>query len=99
MVVVKSRDLSQQVPTTGILLAGANPRRLWMAFVNQGPNFIDLNFIDQDGMTITGRIRLNSGGSAVFSQFDMPWQGSIHATADTATTTISGVEVYTEGQP
>lgn len=60
---------------------------------------MDLNFLDLDGNTITGRIRLNSGGSAIFDceGGGMAWFGSLSATADTATTTISGVECYEEG--
>ena len=89
-----SRDLTQQIPTTGIVVAGMNSRRRWMAFTNQGPNFIDLTWIDpRDGASIAGRIRLQSGQAAVFDT-NMAWFGSLSAVADTATTTLAGVEVY-----
>ena len=68
-----------------------------MAFTNEGPNFIDLLFLDpKDGATVTGRIRLLSGQAAVFDckGHTMEWFGGLSATADTATTTLAGVEVY-----
>lgn len=88
-----SRDLTQQIPTTGIPICGRNSNRRWMAFTNEGPNFIDIIWIGNDGSSIQGRIRLQSGQAVTFDK-NMPWYGSLSAAADTATTTLAGVEVY-----
>jgi hypothetical protein len=65
-----------------------------MSFVNEGPNFIDLIWIGRDGAAIEGRVRLFNGGTAVFNRNgDMPWDGALSAVADTAITTLAGVEV------
>lgn len=91
---LRSIDLTQQIPTTGIQICSANSRRQWMAFTNEGPNFIDLTWIDpKDGASIAGRLRLQSGQAVWFTKGEMYWDGPISAVADTATTTLAGVEV------
>lgn len=94
MAQLRANDLTQQIPTTGIPICTANGRRVWMAFTNEGPNFIDLLFLDpRDGATVMGRIRLQSGQGVWFDRQSMYWDGALSAAADTATTTLAGVEV------
>lgn len=91
-----SRDLTQQIPTTGISLVGANAHRKWMGFVNEGPETLDLLFIDpRDGASVTGRIRLGMHGSAVFDTEGggMRWDGPLSAASLSGTPTLAGVEV------
>lgn len=91
-----TRDLTQQVPTTGIPMMGANPARKWAAFVNQGPDRVDLIVIGRDGSAVEGRISMFAGQAVVFDckGRTMEYYGSISAAAATATTTVSGIEVY-----
>lgn len=92
---LRSKDLTAVVSTAGTPVATPNSRRVWMGFVNEGPNIIDLLWLDpRDGATITGRIRLLSGGSAWFSRDgEMPWDGAVSAVAYNADTTLAGIEV------
>lgn len=90
---LRTIDLTQQVPTTGIPICNANSRRVWMAFTNEGPNIIDLTWIDpRDGATIVGRIRLQAGQGAWFDRNSMFWDGALSAVSYVATTTLAGVE-------
>lgn len=85
-----STDRSQNIYTAGNRILYANPRRVWAAFTNCGPGYIDIKW----DIAVNGQIRLLQGGSIVFSIFgDMPWFGSVDAAAQSDYIVLKGVEV------
>lgn len=91
----RSRDLSTTVALAGSMVAYDNVNRVWLSFVNEGPNLIDIYFIARDGKTVMGKLRLAQYGSLTINR-NQPWTGPISATAHTAPTVLCGVEVELE---
>jgi len=91
---LRVKNLSISVGTTATQIVGANPRRVWLCFVNKGANRITLSLIHPETGLSTGEICLYERGAAVFSvQGDMPWPGGITGVAELAATDLAGVEV------
>jgi hypothetical protein len=65
------------------------------SFQHHGPNNVDIYWIDRDGKTVTGHLRLAQYGSLTIDSIH-PWPGALSATALVADTTLTGVEVETE---
>lgn len=90
---LRSVDRSVECSTGGTRILHDNLDRVWASFVNLGPNAVDIYWIDYDGSTVTGRLRLLAGGSLTIDNIH-PWYGALSGTAQGADTTLVGVEVF-----
>lgn len=80
---------TQALSTTLAPIVGPNPRRRWIAFVNEGTMDVYLYLL-----TGSARITLGNHQAAVMSMTgDMPWQGEVSALASSGTPTLACVEV------
>lgn len=84
--------ISTAVGTVHANIISANPKRLWLALVNPGPDFMYIRLME--GYTVLGSIRLNSGGSITLGRTtDMPWFGEVGAVCNSGSQTLRGAEV------